>query len=210
MAKSDNRWLVNFFAQKDVFILGGGKSAESITTKHLTELRKLSTIVMGKKIKLIPKPSVFLLLDSDGIEKLDMPGNWPYGEDVKVLAGPQSKMIAEGNVYRFGQVHDIISPNPEYLLCDHSGIAAVNAAIIARAKRIFLVGVDCGYGVWKFDGNPPTMANPEFRLMRRYMSTIPLFQKAHKKFPMLYRTTDETNLKFLPFMDLDVALADAK
>lgn len=206
----NNDWLRGFFADQDVFIIGSGKSADSLTLKQINKLQKSKTIVMGNRAKQFKSPSIFLFLDSDLIERLDMPGAWPYGESFHVLAGPQSRMVEEANVHRFGQVHDIVSQNPSYLLCDHSGLAAVNAAFIGRARRVFLVGVDCGFGVWKASGTPPTLQDPDFKLMRRYMSTVPLFEKLHKKMQNLYRTTDDTNLKFLPFMDLDVALAGQK
>jgi len=204
--KERNGWLKGFFKGKDVFIIGGGKSAEELPQKTLTKLKKATTIVMGAKIKLIPEPTMFVMLDPDLPDRLGMPGDWPFGQSFKVLAGPQSKLPADGNVFRFGQVHGFISRSPESLLADVSGLAALNAAHMGNASRIFLVGIDCGFGLWNKSRGAPTMKDADFKLMRRYQNTVPLFEK-FRKFENVYTTDKKTNLEKFPFMDLEVALA---
>jgi len=207
-AEEANGWLRNFFAGEDVFILGGGKSADELSRQTISKLKKARTIVLNKKIELIENPSILMTLDEGLGDSIGKPGNWPYGEPYKVLAGPLSRMVPMDNVYRFQQCHDLISRNPAYLLCDHLGLAAINAAMIGKAKRIFLVGVDCGYGLLSKSGPAPLMNDPALRAFRKYARSIPLFRK-FAKFENLYRVTDKTNLDFLPFMDLEVALAVA-
>lgn len=206
LEKNANTWLKGFFTGQDVFIIGGGKSAENLPRTTINKLKKQSVIALNRKVEWFENPAILMMLDDGLGESLGKPGNWPYGETFKVLAGPQSKMPVADNVYRFGQCHDMISRNPAYLLCDVLGLAAVNAAVIGGAKRVFLVGIDCGYGLLDKSGPAPTMKDPVFKSVRRYMRAIPLFEK-FAKFDIVYRVTEQTHLKRFPYMDLEVALA---
>lgn len=138
----DNDWLPGFFRGDDVFIVGGGPSLTGFDFSRLDGRRK---IVINHSYRYVKNYDLLVFLDSRfRVEALDR-GDDPYSFDCRVLAGPCSGMKTQGNTSVYHIANDP-SMDPRFLYGRaQSGLVAINAAIIGKARNIYLLGFDCNF-----------------------------------------------------------------
>lgn len=158
LSKHPNDWLRGFWAGQDLFICGGGPSAlgfpwEKLAGRHC--------ITLNDALLDVPNPDVHLFLDATWLAKMrrkdpktgayPLGFQWdPYAAPYKVLAGPSSTLHTRGSVHVFHELDGRISTHPGRLHSPlHAGSAALNAAVIGKAARVFLIGFDL-----KFQDDP--------------------------------------------------------
>lgn len=134
------RWMIDFFKGEDVFIIGGGPSLHGFDFDRLKGRR----VIAVNHSYMYTDCDVLVFLDNKFRDEfLGRGHNW---EDIpKILAGPCSGLKTGGNISLV-----YYSAEPSHDPCKLYGntsstLVAINFALIAKAKNIYLMGVDCKF-----------------------------------------------------------------
>lgn len=202
------QWMVNYFKDKDVFIVGGGPSLDDFDFKKLDNK---NTIVINHAYRYC-KTDVLVFLDAIFVREIKKEFNHDiYDFKFKIIAGPSSGLQERANITKV-QVTRGISMMPDRLYgrpC--STFIAMNAAIIMDARRIFLLGIDGAFKkTKKFPKGKGHFFSHEFKHNRdhyeaAYIRMVPLFEK-FKHFKNIYNCSPISTIKFFKYMDIEEAL----
>lgn len=134
-------WIRNYFSGDDVFIIGGGPSLHGFDFSRIENKR---VIAVNHSYRYC-KPEILVFLDGKFLGELNGMNHDPYSFDFKIIAGPSSGMKSTGNCTIIQIAHKP-SNNPASLFGRaQSGLVAINAAIIGKARKIYLLGFDAKF-----------------------------------------------------------------
>lgn len=195
---------------ESVFILGGGPSLRNFQSRQLEGRRVIAT---NEAFSLCPSADALVFVDVAWWQRRvhDIREVWRGG--VIIGRGPYGRMYkSSGEVvnvaYRSGMVW---SEDPRLLGGKNSGLAAMNAAYLMGADRVFLLGFDCrnvggrnNYHHLHDDASQRNVGN-------RYLNLfIPEFIQAAKKIEQLgwevWNLTPGSALKCFPERSIEWAL----
>jgi len=136
------KWLVDYFNDDDVYIVGGGPSLDGF---DFTRLEKERVIAINHSYRYC-KPEILVFLDNKFKTECQRDFNHDLSEmPFKIICGPSSGMKSQGNA-TVVHMASKISTDPSRLHGRaQSGLVAINAAIIGNAKNIYLLGFDGGF-----------------------------------------------------------------
>lgn len=205
MAPHPNEWLTGFFRGDDVYIVGGGPSLAGFDFSRLDGRRVIAT---NNAIEDVKNPDILLFVDEYFVNQLrnDIGIN-PYSVPYRILAGPSTKLKKEHPVYIFYEA-TAISKNPSNLFSiTHSGSAAINAAIIGGAERIFLLGFDMKFynGMSHYHSTRRAHRHDGSQNEERYRKKIHLYEKYYQ-FKNIFNLSHDSALTGFNRMSLDDVL----
>ena len=138
-----NKWLINYFENQDVYIVGSGPSLLGFDFK---KLENKNVIAVNNSYKYV-KHNILIFYDPSFQQTVRNNKDDIYKMDCKIITGRSSGIIPKNNNISIVNMKDYPSKNPDYLYGSfQSGLMAINAALISEAKKIFLLGFDC---TWK-------------------------------------------------------------
>ena len=215
---ADDSWLRGYdalncalLAGDDVFVIGGGPSLRNFDFEKLAG-RKV--IVTNEAFTLVPSAVALVFVDH----------HWWAARQGAVQARPFTGQVVGRGPYRdaYGRSGvtrvayrsgEAWSMDPRLLGGRNSGLAAVNAAWLMGAERIFLLGFDMGASQGRNNFHnlyPESPAAPAHRYVGIF---IPEFEKAAKRLEtigggVVINLTPGSALRCFPERDLDWALSN--
>lgn len=195
------QWMVNYFKDQDVFIVGGGPSLCDFNFSHLDGRR---VIAVNHSCRYC-KPDILVFLDSKFLKESRDLGHDPYEMPCKIVAGPSSGMKRKGNCTIVQMAHHP-STNPGSLFGRaQSGLVAINVALVAAAQNIYLLGFDAkfknGMGHFYSKEFKHTMDDKEFQYTKMVRS-----YDAFKDYKNIFNCNPESGLTAFKKITIDQAL----
>jgi hypothetical protein len=134
-------WIADYFKGDDVFIVGGGPSLFGFDFSRLEGKR---VIAINHSYRYC-KPEILVFLDAKFKREVEALGCDLYAMPFKIIAGPSSGMRSKGNCTVVQMAHrPSINPGSMYGRAQ-SGLVAINAALIGKARNIYLLGFDAKF-----------------------------------------------------------------
>ena len=210
----DDSWLAGYdrlrptMPGEDVFILGGGPSLRNFDVSVLGSAKVIAT---NEAFILAPNAEALVFVDYHWWARRELEVRETFAGEL-IGRGPYRSAYRRTGVtsvaYRSGEVFSI---DPRLLGGRNSGLAAVNAAWLMGAARIFLLGFDM-----KGDGSRNNFHNlypdsPKAPAHRYVSIFLPEFEKAAKRLEtigggVVINLTPGSALKCFPERSLDWAL----
>lgn len=132
------------FKGEDVFIVGGGGSLHHFYKQGGFALLEDKNTICLNHSYMYCKTDILLFLDKRFKGEFEGRGH-RWADIRKVLAGPSSSMRPHKNISTFMGSNSISHDPGQLYGITMSGLAGINAALLTGAKRIFLMGLDCGF-----------------------------------------------------------------
>lgn len=134
-------WIRNYFNGHDVFIVGGGPSLHGFDFSRLDGRR---VIAINHSYRYC-KAEILVFLDAKFKREATEIGHDPYQMPLKIIAGPSAGMKSQGNC-TVVQISQKPTTTPACMYGSaQSGLVAINAALIGKAKNIYLLGFDAKF-----------------------------------------------------------------
>lgn len=152
-APGNSQWLHGYFDGDDVYVIGGGPSIENMDWNKLADKR---TIAVNHSIRFVPNLDIACFIDHEFNTEMKRFYNqdmqqWPG----KVVASQKSHLKPEGNVAIVEATNRATDYSMSAVYGEYSsGIFAAQVAKLAGARRIYLLGMDCGWIPGKDHGFP--------------------------------------------------------
>jgi len=143
-------WLKNYFKDEDVFVLGDGPS---LLTFDYTRLKGKKVIAVCEAFFRLREvgmyPNIWVFVDATFVGEIKLNKEFkvdPYADNpYRIIAGPSCTLRTRANCFTFIGAKAPSKVPQKLYYATHSGAAAINAAIISGARKIYLLGIDLGY-----------------------------------------------------------------
>jgi len=189
--QSRNNWLIDFYKDEDVYLVGSGPSLENFP---FVKLKNKNVIAINHSYNYV-KHDILVFYDSSFLTGVKKRGHDIYNMKCKIITGRSSGLKLEKNIFIFNMAGKP-SMNPAFLFGNfQSGLIALNAAILSGAKRIFLLGFDCTFENGKCHFYHKECNHPKDFKKFRYEKAAELFNKFHKFRDKIYNCSNISIIK---------------
>lgn len=191
-------WIVNYFQDDDVFIVGGGASLIGFDFKRLDNKR---VIAINHSYRYV-KHELLIYLDAKFKKECEIIGDPVEKMTCKIIAGPSGNAKESDNI-TVVQMTPEVSKLPDRMYGRAtSALVAINAALLGKAKRIYLLGIDC-----KFIGGKDHFYYRDFKHARAdceiaYRRVINHFDK-FKPYKNIFNCSKESLLTVFPKVNIE-------
>ena len=136
MIKPGNyEWIPDAMRERDAFIIGGGPSLNRF---RFERVRNMTTVALYDAVRYVPDVDIMVAQDGVTFSRLR-----PEKLSCRIVAGVRAGIHPHNGVTVVGYADDDVSDDPSRLYSFYqSGFFAINLCLIARAERIFLLGLD--------------------------------------------------------------------
>lgn len=199
-----SQWMINYFKDDDVFIIGGGYSLYGFDFNRLKNKR----VIAVNHAYRYCNPEILVFLDGKFKREVERDFNHDlYKMPFKIVAGPSSGMKPQGNC-TVVQIAQRVSDIPWRLYGRaQTGLIAINICLIGKAKNIYLLGFDGGHthgnkhfysNDWKHtqDGNEEKY----FKMNKRY--------DAYRGYKNIYNCNEKSKMTQFKKISIDEVLND--
>lgn len=208
--KASNKldWLHGFFEGDDVYVVGGGNSLREFHLDDKWHLLDQKRVIAVNNSYMHTKPDILCFLDAVFPQTLRSRGHYVHRFPFKVLAGwcsslwPDEQSAENVSIFRTWN-QPTKDPNVGLYSAMTSTHVAINAAIIGKARRIYLLGVDGGYinGRGHYFSSIDTQAAEEFRYKRMIEGYEPFIGLAE-----IFNASPQSYVEAFPKITIDKAL----
>ena len=194
-------WIINYFKGQDVFIIGGGASLIDFDFEKLNDK---NTIVINHSYRYC-KTDILVFLDAKFLKEIKELGDDINKFPFKIIAGPSAKLKESENITTI-QISNHVSKRPDKMFGRASStLIAINAALIAAAKKIYLLGID-----GKFINGIDHFYYKDFKHARAsqeiaYRRVLDHFDK-YNGYKNIYNCSRESILTVFPKVNIDNVL----